>query len=113
MKTGSVKVLSTAIMSALMEEASCNALDKAKISNGKASVGVSIDLVHRRPSAIGAHVHAVAKLTENTPKGIFFEIEAFDETGLIGTAKHRRVFVDQEAFEKKCYEASKKAQQNK
>ena len=76
LKTGSVNVLSTAILSALMEEASCNAVEAANISNGKASVGVSIDLVHRRPSAVGAQVEAVSKLTKVTPKGLFFEIEA-------------------------------------
>ena len=110
MKTGSVNVMSTAIMSALMEEASCNALDVANISNGKASVGVAIDLKHKRPSAVGAHVQAVARLVEANNKGVSFEIEAFDETGLIGTAKHKRVFVDKDAFEKRCYETAKKAQ---
>ncbi|KAK8894719.1 hypothetical protein M9Y10_023156 [Tritrichomonas musculus] len=109
LKTGSVNVLSTAILSALMEEASCNAVEAANISNGKASVGVSIDLVHRRPSAVGAQVEAVSKLTKVTPKGLFFEIEAHDETGLVGTAKHRRVFVDKDAFEKKCYDTAQKA----
>ena len=112
LKTGSVNVLSTAILSALMEEASCNAVEAAKVSHGKASVGVSIDLIHRRPSAVGAQVEAISKITEVSPKGLFFEIEAYDETGLVGTAKHRRVFVDKESFEKKCYEKSKEAKQH-
>lgn len=109
-KTGSVSVLSTAVLTALMEEASCNAIDLANISNGKASIGVFIDIVHRRPSAINAHVQAVSRLTEITPKELSFEIEAFDETGLVGTAKHRRQFVDKDQFERRCYETAKKAQ---
>lgn len=112
MKTGTVNVLSTAILSALMEEASCKAIDNANISNGKASVGCEIDLKHKRPSALNAHVEAISKLTDVNKHGLFFDIEAFDETGLVGTAKHRRVFVDKSSFERKCEEAARKAQRH-
>ena len=100
--------MSTAIMAALMEEASCTALTNA--SCDRASVGVALNLTHRRPSAPGAHVYAVSKITDLNQKSIGFDIEAFDETGLIGTATHKRVFVEQEPFEKKCYENARKAQ---
>lgn len=96
-------------MAALMEEAACNAIDVASVSNGQASVGVNLELTHRRPSAIGANVKAIARLTDINKKGIHFEIEAFDDTGLIGTAKHRRVFVNKDEFESKCYETARKA----
>lgn len=108
LKTGCVNVMSTAIMAALMEEASCVAIQNAKVD--RASVGVALNLTHRRPSAPGAHVYAVSKITDFTPKAIAFEIEAFDETGLIGAATHKRVFVEKEPFERKCYENAKKAQ---
>jgi len=109
MKTGTVNVLSTAILAALMEEASCDALKTASIVSGETTVGTSLNLVHRRPSALGAEVTAVAKLSNIDKKGVHFDIEAFDETGLIGTAKHIRVFVNQAEFEKKCMDMSLKS----
>lgn len=106
LKTGSVNVLSTAILSALMEEASCNSL--AKITP-KCSVGVVLDLKHRRPSALGAKVTAISTIKTIDQKSINFDIKCYDETGLVGTATHRRVFVDKDEFEKKCYSTFEKA----
>ena len=108
LKTGSVNVMSTAVMAALMEEASCTALTNAKVD--RASVGVALSLAHKKPSAPGAHVYAVSKITDLNNKSIAFDIEAYDETGLIGTATHKRVFVEKEKFEQKCYETARKAQ---
>lgn len=108
LKTGCVNVMSTAIMAAVMEEASCVAIKNAQVD--RASVGVALNLTHKRPSAPGAHVYAVSKITDFTPKAVGFEIEAYDETGLIGSAIHKRVFVEKDPFEKKCYENAKKAQ---
>ena len=106
LKTGLVNVLSTALLAALMEEASCQALKKI---NSKCSVGVSINLQHRKPSAIGANVKALSKIVTINDKSITFDIECFDETGLVGTATHRRVYVDKDIFEQKCYQNFEKA----
>lgn len=109
MKTGTANVMSTAIMGALMEEAACNAIPQGTYKQGQTSVGIHLDLRHKKPSALGANVTAIAKLKEITPKKLDFEIEVFDETGLVGTAKHQRAFVMTEAFEKKCEMDFKKA----
>lgn len=108
LKTGTVRVMSTAAMAALMEEAACNALAKVG-TNGKAHVGVSLELKHKKPSAIGANVKAVAKLCKSDNKKYNFDIEVFDETGLVGSAKHTRVAVDQQSFEDRCNENARKA----
>ena len=109
LKTGVAKVLSTAIMAALMEEASCNAVALSNLQKDKITVGIELNLKHKRPSAIGANITAISRLTGVQKNKLSFEIEAFDETGLIGTATHKRAFVDQETFERKCYETAKKA----
>ncbi|KAH0795396.1 thioesterase [Histomonas meleagridis] len=109
MKTGVAKVLSTAIMAALMEEASCNAIELSDLSKEKITVGVALELKHKRPSAIGAHITAISRLVDVQQNRLSFEIEAFDEAGLIGTATHQRAFVNQELFERKCYETARKA----
>lgn len=108
LKTGAAKVMSTAIMAALMEEAACVAITNAKVE--RASVGVALSLTHDKPSAPGANVYARATIKDLTPKTVAFEVEAYDDVGIIGRAEHKRVFVDQEKFEQRCYSAAQKAQ---
>ena len=102
LKTGTAHVMSTAVMAALMEEAACNAVPKGTYKEGQTSVGIHLDLLHKKPSALGATVTAVAHLKKASPKKLDFEIEVFDETGLVGTAKHQRAFVMTGPFEAKC-----------
>jgi predicted thioesterase len=109
MKTGSVKVLSSAILAALMEEAACDAIKDECTKLGRASVGTKFNLAHKKPSALGASVTAVASVERLDARAITFKIEARDETGVVGTADHTRVFVKQDDFEKKCYATARSA----
>ena len=102
LKTGTAHVMSTAVMAALMEEAACAAVPEGTYKPGQTSVGVHLDLLHKKPSALGATVQAIAHLKSVTDKKLDFDIEVFDETGLVGTAKHQRAFVMQEPFEDRC-----------
>lgn len=106
LKTGCVNVLSTSILAALMEQACCNAIDTVCYICGQTSVGQSMKLRHDRPSPIGANVTAHAKVTDVDQSGITFEIEAYDEIGLVGQALHKRVFVNKDQFERKCYDVA-------
>ena len=108
-KTGVVRVLSTAVLESLMEQAAVSALDTACYISGQTSVAHSMKLEHKRPSAPGATVHAIARVTDIEEDGIQFEIEAFDETGLVGQAVHTRVFVNPDDFERKCFDDSRLA----
>lgn len=103
-KTGSTNVLSSAVLLGLMENASVNALSTVCLVCGQNTVGHSIILDHIKPSAVGSTVTAVAKITDVDFGGIQFEIEVFDETGLVGKGKSSRVFVDQDEFERRCYD---------
>lgn len=109
LKTGAVSCLSTAILAALMEEATMNALETASLVSGKTTVGSKINIHHKRPSALAAKVTAVARVIDLDKSGVHFEIEAFDDTGLVGTATMTRVFVAKDQFEQKCYEIARKA----
>ena len=113
LKTGTAHVMSTAVMAALMEEAACAAVPPGTYKPGQTSVGVHLDLLHKKPSALGATVQAVAHLKNVTQKKLDFEIEVFDETGLVGTAKHQRAFVMTDPFEEKCTTNFFKAMQTK
>ena len=112
MKTGTARVLSTAIMAAIMEEAACAAIPADALRPGQTTVGIHLDLLHKKPSALGATVEAVAHLKEITKKKLDFEIEVFDETGLVGSAKHQRAFVMVDKFEERCMENFLKATKN-
>ena len=103
-KTGSVNVLSTAVLLGLMEEACVNALSTVCLVCDQNTVGHHISVNHIKQSPIGATVTAFAKIKDVGYKGVQFEIEAFDETGLVGTAKHSRVFVRQHEYEMRCYD---------
>ena len=107
-KTGSTNVLSSAVLLGLMENASVNALSTVCLVCGQNTVGHRITLDHFKPSAVGSTITAVAKITEVDFRGIQFEIEAFDETGLVGKGKCSRVFVDQDEFERRCYDRHRK-----
>ena len=106
LKTGSVNVLSLSILGALMEQASVNALDTVCFICGQTSVTQSMKLKQDRNLAVGSNVTAIAKVTDVDQSGIFFEIEAFDEVGLVGQAIHKRVFVNKDQFERKCYDVA-------
>ena len=108
LKTGAVNVLSTALLDALMEQASCNALETVCSICGQTSVAHSMNLKHRRPSALGATVTAIAKVIDVDQDGVRLEIEAFDETGLVGKATHKRVFVNKDLFERQCFDRLEK-----
>ena len=104
-KTGSLNVLSSAVLLGLMEEACVNALSTVCLVCGQNTVGHEITLKYDNPSPVGATVTAIAKVKDVGYKGVLFEIEAFDETGLVGSAQHSRVFVDQDEYEDRCYQA--------
>jgi predicted thioesterase len=93
-----------------MEEAACAAIQPECTRSGRTSVGAVLNLIHKKPTAPGATVTATAQLDRIDLKGIYFTIEARDETGVIGTAQHTRVFVKQQDFERSCYAKAKAAQ---
>lgn len=107
--TGKSGVLSASVLASLMEEAAFNALKTACMISGQTSITSKMSVKYERLSAPGANVSAVARVTDIDRNGIHFEIEAFDETGLIGTATHTRVFVEKAEYEKKCYETARLA----
>ena len=113
LKSGLANVLSSSILLGLMEEASVKALSTVSLVCGQNSVGHLITMDHIRPSPIGSHVTAISKITKVDFNGVTFEVEAFDENGLVGKGTHNRVFVDQDDFERRCYDNFRKSIFNK
>lgn len=76
--SGSLKVLGTPFMIALMENATCAAVADY-LEEGETTVGTLINVSHDRASGIGEKITATAKITEVSGRKITFCVEAFNE----------------------------------
>ena len=85
--SGTLAVLATPKMIALMEEAAykCVAED---IEPGTSSVGTLMNVKHLSATPVGMEVSATATVTEVDGRRIAFKVEAYDEAGLIGEGVH-------------------------
>ena len=97
MGSGSLPVLATPALVAMMEHAGVNAL-KGRLPDGIDSVGVAIRVEHLAASPVGMTVRAEAVLTASDGRSYDFAIEAYDAKGLVGRATHRRATVKVDKF---------------
>lgn len=101
--SGGLDVFATPCMTAMMENAAY-ALLQRELPEGKTSVGTKLDVSHVSPSPVGMRVRVSAEVTEVSADGrtVDFRVAAYDEAGLIGEGRHRRVVIDVERFMAKC-----------
>jgi len=99
--SGSLDVLATPMVIALMEQAACNCLADA-LEQGETSVGTEISITHTAASPIGAEVTATAEIERVSGRTIEFIVTARDNSGEIGKGKHTRVIVEAAQFLKKA-----------
>lgn len=102
-KSGSLEVLATPYMIALMEQAASELCDKF-VPEGISTVGTSINVSHLAATCVGAEVTAVATVTAFDERKISFDVEAYDNAGLIGKGTHERFTVKIESFLKRAME---------
>ena len=91
--SGSLEVLATPWLVALVERAACAALE-AHLPDGQTSVGTRIDLKHLAATPLGAEVRARAEVVEVDGRRLVFRVEAFDAHDKIGEGTHERALVD-------------------
>lgn len=103
MKSGSLPVLATPYMIAFMEQASAELLADF-LSEGISSVGTLVNVQHLAATAVGATVRVVSTLTEFDGRRAVFNVEAYDNFGLIGRGTHERFTIKIESFMKKAQE---------
>lgn len=99
--SGSLRVLATPVVVAMMEEASAK-LAETMLDNGYTTVGVNVNISHISPTPLGAEVRAVSKLIKSNGKAFVFEVTAFDNIGEIANGTHQRVAVFAEKFQTKA-----------
>ena len=102
MGSGSLMVLATPAVVALMENAAAelaqNVLDNEELT----TVGTMISIEHTSPTPIGAEVTATATLTETDGRMFYFDVVASDKKGEIAKGTHTRVSVKAEKFQMKA-----------
>jgi len=95
--SGNVEVLATPAMIALMEK-TCLQLVAPYIPKGHNTVGTAVNIKHIKATPVGAVVQSYAKLKEIKGNKLTFEVEAYDQNGLIGMGLHTRYIIDEEEF---------------
>uniref|UniRef100_UPI00402854CA thioesterase family protein n=1 Tax=Eubacterium sp. TaxID=142586 RepID=UPI00402854CA len=74
-QSGSLEVFATPFMVALMEKATCLAVEPF-LEGDETTVGISINISHDKASAVGEEITATAKITAVEGRKITFEVEA-------------------------------------
>ena len=100
MGSGSLDVLATPAVVALMEKAACELL-APYLEESVTTVGTKISINHTSASPEGATIKATAVLTEIDGRRFCFDVFAYDNAGLIAKGTHERYSVKWEYFMKK------------
>ena len=103
MKSGSLAVLATPYMVALMEQAAAELCEKFT-QEGISTVGTALNIKHLAPTPVGCEVKAVAELLSFDGRKAEFKVEAYDESGLIGEGTHERFTIKIDKFMEKAKE---------
>ena len=101
--SGTLSVLATPRMIALMEESAYKCIDKY-LEEGQSSVGTYLDVKHLSATPVGMEVYAESEVIEVDGRRVVFSVKAYDEKGIIGEGKHERFIVYSDKFVSKTYQ---------
>ena len=107
MGSGSLEVLATPALVAMMEQCACKALEGA-LEEGQTSVGIGLQLQHTAATPVGMNVFCEARVVAVDGRKIRFEITARDDKDQIGSCIHERFLVMAERFTEKTYQKLEK-----
>lgn len=100
-KSGALEVFATPSMVALMEQAAAE-LCQSELPEGLTTVGTALNIEHLAATACGVEVKAVATLVATDGRRFDFNVEAYDNAGLIGRGSHTRFSVKVDKFLEKA-----------
>ena len=95
--SGLLDVFATPAMVALMEE-TCMKSVQAELDEGYGTVGTGLTIHHVSTTPVGMTVRCASKLVEVDGRKLVFDVQAFDEAGLIGQGTHERFIIESEKF---------------
>lgn len=93
--SGTLQVLATPTLAALMENAAIKALN---LPEDQTSVGTYLEIRHLAATPVGVKVWAEAEIIETDGRKLVYIIEAYDEKEKIGEGRHERYIVNCEKF---------------
>lgn len=105
-KSGTLDVLATPRMAALMEETAWKSVSNL-LDEGMGTVGIRLELDHLAPTPIGMKVYCESALEKVDGRKLTFSITAKDEKGEIGRAVHERFIIEEEKFQNKADQKNK------
>jgi len=97
LRSGSVPVLGTPRVVALLEEATVAAIGD-RLPDGQTTVAMRIQVDHLQPTAVGGVVEAEAILEKVEGRRLTFTVSASDAKGLVAAGKVTRALVEVERF---------------
>lgn len=106
--SGTLEVLATPIMIALMEQAAWTCVATA-LDPGMGTVGTLMNVKHLSPTPLGMTVTCSATLTEIDGRRLVFQVKATDQSGLVGEGIHERAIIDEARFLAKANQKAKPA----
>jgi fluoroacetyl-CoA thioesterase len=98
--SGSVQVLATPAMIALMERTSHEAVEPL-LAQGQTTVGVLVTVRHLAATPLGMEVRIRSELMAVDGRKLTFKVEAFDAAEKIGDGMHERYIIDLGRFEER------------
>lgn len=100
-KSGTLNVLATPAMIALMEETSWKSVAE-DLEPGMGTVGTSLNIKHLAPTPLGMKVWCESLLNEIDGRKLVFSITVYDESGKVGEGIHERFIIEEEKFQSKA-----------
>lgn len=101
MGSGTLRVFATPAMIALVEGCCAESVEEL-LGDGITSVGTNVNIDHLSASPLGAGIVCKSTLTAFDGRRLDFEVEVFDNAGLIGKGTHTRFTVKADSFLKKA-----------
>lgn len=95
--SGDVPVLGTPKVVALVEEAAVAAIAGA-LDPAQTSVGTSLSIDHRAPTAVGSSVEATAVVTSVDRRSVSFAVTVTESDRTVAVGTHSRAIVDRTRF---------------
>ena len=99
--SGTVKVLATPAMIALMEM-TCRTSVKPYLDSGMETVGTHVNVSHENAVPVGSMVWCESELIEIDRRKLTFRVVVYGDKGIVGRGTLERFIVDEKKFSEKA-----------